>query len=284
MNTSSSSRVVNNVILHVEETGPTDGPLLILLHGFPGFWWDWRYQIDTLAAEGYRVVVPDMRGYNLSEKPEGIAAYTLDVLAADVAALAASYGRTTFRLVGHDWGGIVAWWTAITYPQRVESLAILNAPHPGVWSLTWKRNLEQAWRSLYVAFFQLPIIPELVLKAFLFALLRRMLVRSSQPGTFGAAEIESYVETWSRPDAFTPMLNYYRAIRYRRREPPARVSPPTLILWGARDTFLIPDNATAALDLCDNGEIVWLDEATHWLQMEEPEKVNATLARFFAAN
>lgn len=285
MYTSTSSRVVNNVGLHVEEAGPDDGPLLILLHGFPGFWWDWRYQIESLAAEGYRVVVPDMRGYNLSEKPLGIKSYTLDTLAADIAGLAESYGRSTFRIAGHDWGGGVAWWTAIRYPEKVDSLAILNAPHPDGWQLLWRSHLSQAWRSFYVAFFQLPVIPEFVLKVGNFALLRRTLRRSSRPGTFGPTELERYIETWSRPGALTPMLNYYRAVRYHQwPNEPTRVSPPTLIVWGVEDAFLIPQNATAALSLCDKGEIVWLDDATHWVQMEEPEKVNATLARFFAAN
>src|SRR5687768_11295163 len=132
MNTSYGWRVVNDVGLHVEEAGPADGPLLILLHGFPGFWWDWRYQIEALAAEGYHVVVPDMRGYNLSEKPQGAAAYTLGTLATDIVALAHSYGHSRFRVAGHDWGGVVALWTAVTYPEHVESLAVLNAPHPDV--------------------------------------------------------------------------------------------------------------------------------------------------------
>lgn len=284
MRRSSGTRIINGVSLHVEEAGPADGPLLILLHGFPGFWRDWRRQLEPLAAAGYLVVAPDMRGYNLSGKPSGIDAYRIEMLAADVTALAANYGRSSFRLAGHDWGGIVAWWTAITHPQQVESLAILNAPHPDAWrGLNGWRLLEQAYRSKYVAFFQLPLIPEIVLRAGRFAALRRALASTSRQGTFPGEEIERYAEAWSQPGALTAMLNYYRALRHRPRTPQARVTVPTLILWGARDEFLIREIAIESLKLCDRGDIVWFEDATHWQPMEEPEKVNAALTGFFAA-
>ena len=133
---------VNGVELHVVEAGPEDGPLVILLHGFPDFWWGWRHQMEPLVKAGYRVVVPDQRGYNLSSKPKGVSSYHIDTLAADVAALADVYNAATFRLAGHDWGGIVAWWTGVRYPKRVERLVILNAPHPDV----YPRLMLRRWR------------------------------------------------------------------------------------------------------------------------------------------
>ena len=114
---------IRGLRLHVVAAGPDDGPLIILLHGFPEFWYGWRHQIGPLAEAGFRVVAPDQRGYNESDKPEGIAAYGLDELAADVAAIADAFGRETFDLVGHDWGGVVAWWTALRYPLRVRRLS-----------------------------------------------------------------------------------------------------------------------------------------------------------------
>lgn len=283
MSNSTSTRRVNGISLHVEEAGPADGPLLILLHGFPGFWWDWRHQIEALAAQGHRVVVPDMRGYNLSDKPRGLDAYRLAPLAKDVVALAETYGRTTFQLAGHDWGGVVAWWTAARYPTRVERLAILNAPHPDVWGRVMRRRPTQALRSTYAAFFQLPVVPEALLSARRFAAMRAMLTRTSRPGAFTAPDIERYMQAWSQPGALTAMLNYYRALR-RPRRPAARVKPPTLIIWGARDGFLEREVALASLQECERGAIVFLEEATHWAQMEEVEAVNAALARFFATH
>lgn len=221
MLTASSTRHINGLRLHVEEAGPEDGPLLILLHGFPGFWWDWRHQIHALAAEGYRVLAPDMRGYNLSDKPRGLDSYCLGPLASDVIALAQSYGHSTFGLVGHDWGGVVAWWTSVRFPQQVERLVILNAPHPDVWRRLIRR-LSQLLRSTYVAFFQLPLLPEAMLRARRFALLRRALRRTSRAGAFTDEDIELYVQAWSQPGALSAMLNYYRALRRRPWSRPAR--------------------------------------------------------------
>ena len=128
-----SSVVVNGVSLHVAQAGPADGPLVVLLHGFPEFWFEWRDYFEPLAQAGFRVVAPDQRGYNLSSKPQGVAAYRLDLLADDIFALADALGRKTFRVVGHDWGSAVAWWMATRNPVRLERLVTMDAPHPAVW-------------------------------------------------------------------------------------------------------------------------------------------------------
>jgi len=282
MLTSSSTRRINGIDLHVVEAGPEDGPLVILLHGFPDFWWGWRHQIEPLAEQGFLVVLLDQRGYNLSDKPPGVDAYSLDALAADVVGLADMYGHSAFRLVGHDWGGIVAWWTAIRFPTRVERLVILNAPHPDVWSLLGRRRFSQAFRSAYVAFFQLPRLPEALLKAGNFMLLRLSLTRTGRPGTFIPDDIERYIQAWAQPGALTAMINYYRALRYKPKGSPRRVHPATLVIWGTRDLFLEQAVAQASLDLCDHGESLFL-EATHWIQLEEAKAVNAAAIRFFKA-
>lgn len=265
--------------LHVAQAGPADGVPVILLHGFPEFWFGWRVQIGPLAARGFRLIVPDQRGYNLSDRPEGIPAYHLDRLAGDVIALADALGLARFRLVGHDWGGLVAWWAASFFPDRIERLAILNAPHPGIAGTYMRRHPGQWLRSWYVAFFQMPRLPEARLTADGARALRQALAETSRKGTFGEADLDRYAEAWLRPGAMTAMLNWYRALRLPRRRPP-RVAMPTLILWGRRDHALQPGLAEASLALCDDGRIRWFAQATHWVQHEEAEAVNAALAGF----
>ncbi|MFT8243482.1 alpha/beta fold hydrolase [Roseomonas sp. BN140053] len=271
---------VNGVELAAVEAGPHDGPLAILLHGFPDFWWGWRHQIGPLAAAGYRVLVPDQRGYNTSSKPFGISQYRLDALVGDVVGLADALGHERFRLVGHDWGGIVAWGTALRHPGRVERLAVIDAPHPQVWSTVALRHPTQALRSTYVALFQLPFFPEMLLRAGGFAALSRALSGSARPGMFSPDDLERYRRAWSQPRALTAMLNWYRALRFPAPGLPSRVRPPALVIWGGRDSFLEPAMFRASLALCDRGESLFLEHATHWVHLEEAATVNAALRRF----
>jgi len=268
--------------LHVAEAGPETGSPTILLHGFPEFWYGWRHQIGPLAAAGLRVVVPDQRGYGLSDKPVGLTAYHLDRLAGDVIALADACGFQKVRLVGHDWGGLVAWWVASQYPERIDRLAILNAPHPGIVGAYMRHHPGQMLRSFYVGLFQLPGLPERLLTADRCRALRRALASSSRPGAFAAADLDRYVEAWLQPGAMTAMLNWYRALVRLPRATPPRVRAPTLILWGRRDTALQAGLAEASLELCDDGRIRWYDDATHWLAHEQPAAVNADLLGFLA--
>jgi pimeloyl-ACP methyl ester carboxylesterase len=273
-------RRVGGVTLHMIEAGPEDGPLVILLHGFPEFWWGWRYQIAPLVEAGFRVIVPDQRGYNLSEKPQGRRAYDLDILAQDVIGLADAVGRTSFSLVGHDWGGLVAWWTASRYPERVAKLAILNAPHPAIAGTYIRRHPSQMLKSLYVGFFQVPRLPEAMLSADNHRSLKDALLRTSRPGTFSEQDIARYEQAWSQPGALTAMLNWYRALPFKPDMNDPHVSCPTLVIWGARDRFLEKGLAEASLALCRSGDVAWIDNATHWVQHEEPERVNAALVGF----
>lgn len=268
--------------LHVAESGPDDGPPTILLHGFPEFWYGWRHQIGPLAAAGFRVIVPDQRGYGLSDKPTDRSAYHLDQLAADVIALADACGARRVRLVGHDWGGLVAWWAASLYPERIERLVILNAPHPAILSAYMRFHPGQWLRSVYVGLFQLPRLPERLLTADRCRALRQALTRTSRPGAFTTVDFERYVAAWQQPGAMTAMLNWYRALVRLPRAAPPRVRVPTLILWGKRDNALQAGLAEASLAFCDDGRIRWYDQATHWLAHEEPAAVNADLARFLA--
>ncbi len=278
----STMRPIGGVNLHVVEAGPEEGPLVILLHGFPEFWWGWRHQIAPLAEAGCRVIVPDQRGYNLSSKPAGARAYELDTLANDVVRLASSYGRQSFRLVGHDWGGLVAWWTATRFPQQVERLVILNAPHPAIFRSYALRHPSQLMASSYVGFFQLPWLPERTLARNGFTDLRRALRGSSRRGTFSDEDLAVYDAAWAQPGALTGMLNYYRALRHRPRAPGARVTSPTLLIWGERDLFLERGLAEASLALCDHARPVWFETASHWVHIEEAAEVNEELVEFLA--
>jgi pimeloyl-ACP methyl ester carboxylesterase len=274
--------VVNGFRLHVAEAGPADGPLVVLLHGFPETWAGWRAQIGPLAEAGFRVVAPDQRGYGESDKPKGVAAYGADRLAADVAALIAAAGAERASVVGHDWGGIVAFWVALRHPERVDRLAILNAPHPAVFWPYLRRHPRQWLRSAYVALFQLPGLPEWLLGRDGARPLADALRRNSRPGAFPDALLDEYRRAWSAPGALTAMLNWYRAVfRYPSPAPPSpRIGVPTLILWGARDAALGAGIADANLALCDDGRLDLFPDATHWIAHEEPDAVNRRLIAF----
>ena len=271
----------SGVELHAMVGGQEDGPLVVLLHGFPDAWWTWRGQVGPLLDAGYRVVVPTMRGYGESDKPPGVRSYTLDLLAADVLALVDGLGCESFRVVGHDWGGVVAWETAIRAVDRVEALVVIDAPHPDLTLRIAGRNPSQILRSAYTLFFQLPWLPERMLGARGFATLRRTLIASSAPGTFSHDDLERYVVEWSRPGALTAMLSYYRALRHKPHRAPARVGPRTLVVWGGKDRFLSRAAFDASLEMCDAGAGLWVDEATHWVHIEQPRRVADAILRCF---
>lgn len=273
---------INGQNLHVVQTGDGQGKLLILLHGFPEFCYGWRHQIEALAAHGYRVWVPDQRGYNLSDKPPGIEAYRIDHLVEDVVGLITAAGEERALLVGHDWGAAVAWWTAIRHPQRVEKLAILNVPHPQVMQTHLRRNPAQWLRSWYIAFFQLPWLPEALGGLNHHGLIARSLLRSSRSGTFLPADLQTYRRAWAQPGALTAMLNWYRAAIRRPPTPPAcwRIRCPTLMIWGAQDQFLGRSMAEQSMAHVDQGRLHLLEEASHWVQHEEPARVNRLLIDF----
>lgn len=268
--------------LHAVASGPPDGPVVVLLHGFPEFWYSWRQQIEPLASAGFRVIVPDQRGYNKSSKPRRAASYALTELTSDVLAIAAQLGQDRIFLAGHDWGAAVAWSLALLHPQRIAKLAILNVPHPSVMRRYLNTNRRQLRRSWYMFFFQLPWLPEAAFSAFNFRLGVRSLVRSSRPNTFSNEDLEQYRAAWSQPGALTAMLNWYRAaFRYRSKFPDSTVHVPTRILWGERDAFLLSAMAQDSLRYCDSAELYTFANATHWLQHEEPVRVSELLIDFF---
>jgi epoxide hydrolase 4 len=275
----------DGVRLHYVERGT--GPLVVLLHGFPQYWGAWRRQIPALANAGFRVVAPDLRGYNLSDRPAGIDAYRTGRLAWDVAMLVERLGASRAHVVGHDWGGVVAWHLAARHPQRVDRLAIVNAPHPRRFAASLART-TQALRSWYAGFFQLPWLPERVLGAFDHALLARVLRESpARRGAFDEAEIARHRATWNRPGALTAMLNWYRAAL---RAAPAvarrhyEIAAPTLVLWGMRDRYLHPSLCEQLDRWAPGVRVVKFPDASHWLMEDEPARVNAELVAFLKSD
>jgi pimeloyl-ACP methyl ester carboxylesterase len=272
------------VQLHAVLAGDAGGAPVVLLHGFPEFWYGWRHQIGPLAAAGFRVIAPDQRGYNGSDKPPRVADYALDRTAADVLALLDALGLERAALVGHDWGGIVGWVLAAARPDRVARLAVLNAPHPEAMRRALAGgDFAQLLRSWYAFAMQLPRLPERALGRDGGRPLAESLKRTSRPGTFTDAELAVYRQAWGQPGALSGMVNWYRAaFRYPGRGRAGRVRVPVLVIWGDRDEFIRPKLAADSLKFCADGRLVRLPRATHWVQHEEAGRVNELLAEFLS--
>lgn len=273
----------NDVTLHVASAGPADGPLVIFLHGFPEGWFVWAPYLEAFAAAGYRVLAPDQRGYGDSDKPPHVEDYEMDALVDDVVGLIDGEGKKKAIVVGHDWGAVVAWWTALRHPDRVERLCPINMSHPWVMRDFLLKNPAQLRKSWYILFFQIPLLPER-------AWLRRGRamfddMRSiGRPDAFTDADADAYLEAWSKPNAMRSMMNWYRAaIRLALRPPDdvdLRIRVPTLVLWGRKDSILSEAMVEPSLAYCDDGRVVWFDDATHWVNHEEREGVTEALLAF----
>lgn len=276
----------NGLNLHTVQAGPADGEPVILLHGFPEFWYGWREQIPFLVRQGYRVIAPDQRGYNLSDKPSKIADYQLDKLAADIVGLIDALGYEQVYLIGHDWGAAVTWWLAAKYPSRIKKSITLNVPHMWVMQEQLMTNPKQLQRSWYMGFFQLPMVPESLARSNNWRFAEQMMLRSSHPDTFTEQDMAQYRKAWSRPQAIKSMINWYRALaRHPLNLADPIVRKPMLLIWGAQDTALGRELARPSVEqYCLNGEVVFIEEATHWVQHDEPERVNKLIARFLSAD
>jgi pimeloyl-ACP methyl ester carboxylesterase len=274
----------NGIKLHVLQAGAIDGPLVLLLHGFPEFSYAWRYQIPALADAGFRVWAPDQRGYNLSDKPKGIGSYTLDALSRDVVGLIDASGYDQVYVVGHDWGGFVAWYTAEKYPERIKKMVILNAPHRKIMRENLRTNPTQQVKSQYIFDFQTPWLPEVRMKLQNYKGLKKALEASSKPGTFSESDFKKYHEAWSRPKAYHSMINWYRAFMQKPLlddNLSHKIEVPTLLIWGEADRYLGVEMAQPSIDLCDNGKLIVMKDTGHWIQYEKAEEINKLIKEFF---
>jgi pimeloyl-ACP methyl ester carboxylesterase len=271
-----------------------DPPLVVLLHGFPEFWYAWRHQLDPLARAGYRVVAPDLRGYNRSSRPTGVDSYRPERLVADVRGLVEGLGYGRAAVVGHDWGGAVAWETAIREPDLVSRLVVLNAPHPEAYRRTLLRSPEQLLKSWYVFLFQVPWLPERLLEADDYRVVGELLTDTVRPDAFSESDVRRYKDAMARSGSVSGAINYYRAIA---RESAARqvrsllpgaetrdatVRVPTLVVWGEQDPALSTDLLDGLDRWVPDLRIEVLPAASHWVQADQPDRVTDLLVDFLA--
>lgn len=255
--------------------------LALLLHGFPECAYSWRYQIPMLAHLGYRVWAPNLRGYGKSDKPAGISEYTLDKFAQDVADLIDASGAKSVLLCGHDWGGMIAWHFAMYGLRPIERLVIMNAPHPACFYQR-ARTLRQLRKSWYIAFFQIPYLPELLLSRRNCELVARAFTRMAvDKSRFPDEVLEVFRNNACEPGALTAMLNYYRAARrsariHKQRGFP-RIDVPTLMIWGERDGALGKELTYGTDQYVSDFIVRYLPNVSHWVQQEAPETVNGML-------
>jgi pimeloyl-ACP methyl ester carboxylesterase len=267
----------DGVRLHVVQAG--SGPPVILLHGFPEFSFSWRHQIGPLAAAGFSVLAPDLRGSHLSDKPHGVEAYRIERLVADVAAVVDSTGQPRAHIVGHDWGGLIAWYFAATRPDLTLTLSILNAPHPDIYRhILWRS--PQWLKSFYVPFFMMPALIAGLLAAGNYFLLRQMFQRgAARRGAFSEDALTRYVSAAAMPGALSAGLNYYRAnatMGWTSTSLP-RIAAPTLVIWGEDDPALDLALLSGLDGVVDDLQVVRLPGVGHWVQNEAPERVTALL-------
>lgn len=292
---------VNGVDIHYVTVEPDldavdhptgDAPLVVLLHGFPEFWYAWRHQLEPLAAAGYRVVAPDLRGYNRSSQPDGVDSYAPEQLVGDVRGLIEHLGYARAAVVGHDWGGAVAWETAIREPELLSQLVVMNAPHPESYQQTLLRSPEQLVKSWYVFFFQVPWLPERLLEADDYRAVDEMLTETAAPGAFTEEEVQRYKRALARSGDLSGPVNYYRSIvrenagRQLRSLLPnavtreATVDVPTLVVWGEQDQALSTDLLDGLEEWVPDLRVERLPEASHWVQADQPERATELLLEF----
>jgi pimeloyl-ACP methyl ester carboxylesterase len=278
--------VTNGVRLHCALDGPEDGDLVVCLHGFPEFYKGMLGPMRALAEAGFRVVAPDQRGYNLSEKPRGVDAYTADETSADVVGLIEALGYERADIVGHDWGAAVTWWTAIRHPERVRRIVVANVPHPSVMAKEIRTNRAQMRKSWYIFAFQTPWLPDALGSS---ALARRRfaetIAKTANPGSITPEYQAELQRAWSQPGAVTGMINWYRAAVQRRpgRVEDKRVHVPTMILWGEQDVALGASMVQPSADLCDDVVVHRFPNATHWILHDEPEATARLIVDFLSA-
>ncbi|HYL45779.1 MAG TPA: alpha/beta hydrolase [Candidatus Limnocylindrales bacterium] len=283
---------VNGIRLHYASAGA--GKLIIFLHGFPEFWYAWRKQLAEFGRD-FLAVAPDMRGYNLSSTPADVAEYDMAKLVGDIRALAEHLAAKKFYLVGHDWGGVVAWATAMAFPEAVEKLVIINAPHPIVFRRELRENPAQQQASEYMTMFRSPQAEALITANNFANFQEHLLGELLRKGHFSEEDRRQYLEAWSQPGAITGGLNYYRAAQAgppeallgeafdaTRRFPSLNVKAPTLVIWGEKDPYLLAGNLKGLEEYVPNLKIERFADATHWVVHEKTAEVNSLIRRFLA--
>lgn len=270
----------NQVRLHYVTQG--EGPLMLMLHGFPEFWYSWQHQIPVFAQD-YKVVALDMRGYNDSEKPPDVSAYRMPELIMDVQGVIQGLGYDQCVLVAHDWGGAIAWQFAYAHPEMLQKLIIMNLPHPAKFQEALRSNLQQMMRSWYIGFFQVPMLPELMFQANDYRAIASMFSeRATNKNAFSPVDLEAYKNAAAKRGALTAMINYYRSNLDMLLNPKdwGVLDVPTLLLWGEDDFALGKELTYGTKDYVRNLELHYLCQCSHWIQQEQPELVNQYMRTF----
>jgi pimeloyl-ACP methyl ester carboxylesterase len=284
---------LRGVRLHYVAAGR--GKLILFMHGFPEFWYAWRNQVSEFERD-YHTVAPDMRGYNLSSKPADVDQYQIKYLIEDVRALAAHLGHKRFILVGHDWGGAVAWAFALAHPECLEKLIIINMTHPGIFARELRDNPAQQQASEYMEWFQTPQAEERLMANSYAQLVETVVNPGLARGYFTGEDRSAYLEAWSQPGAITGGLNYYRAARLGSGSSEGRpprgnyaadpskliVKTPTLMIWGEKDPYLLPGNLNGLEEFVPDLTLKRIPDGTHWVIHEQPALVNQYIRDFIS--
>ena len=282
---------VNGIRLHYATAG--NGQLILFAHGFPEFWHAWKNQLLEFGRD-YQAVAPDMRGYNLSEKPAEVDQYQVKFLCEDLRALAEWLGHQRFILVGHDWGGAVAWAFALHYPRYLEKLVVINAPHPAVFERELRNNPAQQKASEYMLMFRSPEAEQILSANRYEFFYQGVLSEGVKAGYFSEEDRKAYLEAWSQPGALTGGLNYYRAAHigpastagdsvkgnFASSISELTVKVPTLVIWGEKDPYLLTGNLEGLEEFVSDLTIKRIPDATHWVVHEKPALVNDLIREF----
>lgn len=273
----------NGIQLHYVTQG--DGSLMLMLHGFPEFWYSWRHQIREFAKD-YKVVALDLRGYNDSDKPSALSAYRVSELLLDVAGVIKGLGYETCTLVGHDWGGAIAWSFAHSYPELLERLIVLNIPHPAKF-VEGLRTPQQLLKSWYIFFFQIPWLPELLIQSGDYQLISDAFTKMAvNPSVFTPKDLEAYKDAAAKRGALTGMLNYYRNIfrSLGQGQNWEILKIRTLMIWGEQDTALGKELTYGTQEYVQDLTIRYIPDSSHWVQQEQPDLVNQYIREFLATS
>lgn len=271
----------NGLTFHVVQCGPVGGRPLLLLHGFPEFWYAWREQIPYLVQKGYRLIIPDQRGYNLTDKPSGVEAYRPDLLIGDVVELLDTLGHQKASIIGHACGGWVAWQAAAKYPERFEKAIVLNALHP---QMDGDSSHLSNWAT---TLFRIPRLPEIALQAANWSLLAKLMqIVLGRSDTFSSEDLSLYRKAWEQPGAIKSMLHWYRGMhRYRQAITNSAVKVPLLLIWGGKNKASARKKVRPCIErYTTNGQSIFIEEASHFVQHDEPIRVNGYIDRFLSSS
>ncbi|CAG2117715.1 unnamed protein product, partial [Medioppia subpectinata] len=309
---------LRDVKLHYVSNGDENNQTMLFIHGFPEFWYSWRHQIREFAKD-YHVIAVDNRGYGDSDKPSGIGNYTIDKLVEDIRELLAALDKQDIVLVAHDWGGAIAWNFAAKHPSLLDRLVVLNGPHPQAFADVIQRSWKQFFSSWYMFFFNLPLLPELVLLSNDLSLLADFMVSADGHQMLTTEDIEAYKYMFSKYNSLTCPLNYYRAVmrkypsekprslqitvptlynsltcplnyyravmrKYPSEKPRSlQITVPTLVIWGKRDIALVPQLADTSRRYVNDMTLQYIENCSHWTQMDQPVIVNQYIRQYLTA-